>query len=673
MENINYKTILFGGDYNPEQWLFNPDITERDLELMKQANVNVATIGIFSWGLIEKEEGVYDFSFLDMIMDKLAQNNIGAILATPSAAMPNWLAKKYPDVLRTDENNIKKQQPMRSDYCPISPIYREKVRAVNTKLAERYANHPALTMWHISNEYYGGCHCARCADTFREYLKKRYDNNLELLNQKLWTAFWSNTYSSWDEIDPPAPSGRSYKSGLYLEWKRFVTDITIDFFNNEAEVLRRKTPNIPITTNFHGDLSDIDYWRFKDYVDVISWDIYPKWHSRDDSATSDEAAFIYDICRSMKKSPFLIMENTPGAISSPFINKAKAPGMNELSALHAVAHGANMIGFFQWRKSLGGFEKMHGAVIDHSGRADTRIYKEVQKLGHKLSELADICETNVSSDTAVIYDWECRWTLDNIYGYNGSDKKYKEVCLKHCSYFYKHGISVDVINQMCDFSKYKIVIAPMLYLCHGETIDRLKDFVSNGGILVSTYISGICDDYDLCYFGGFPGGDLKELFGIWAEETYVLNENETQTVKVNEKTYSAIDFYESIHTDTAHAIAEYDSGYLINTPAATENDYGKGKAFYIGFRDDGSFIGALYDKITQNISKYTLPNGIRISKRSNNKDTYIFIQNFNEHETTVSLPNNYAESDTSDSKQKISLSAYETTIIKKRSKTDERI
>lgn len=635
------------------------------MRLMKKTGCNFMSVGIFSWAVIEKEENSFDFSFLDRIMDTLHQNGIGAVLATPSAAMPNWLYKKYPEVLRTDEHYVRKTQAMRADNCKTSVIFREKVHKINEMLAKRYKNHPALKMWHVSNEYHDICYCEYCRKAFRDWLRKKYNNDLDLLNKKLWNNFWSASYSSWDEIEPPIEGGRHCGSGLYLEWRRWQTVQTIDFFRNEAEPLRRITPSVPITTNFHGDLSDVDYRLFKDEVDVISWDIYPQWHSGDDIYTSSEASFVYDLCRSIKDKPFLIMENTPSAMSIPSINKAKKPGMNILSSMHTIGHGADMIGFFQWRKGLGGYEKMHGAIVDHSGRDDTRIFKEVEKLGGLISQMGEICGSKTKSEAAIIYDWECRWTLDKVYAYNAADKKYKETCIKHYDYFCRHGISVDVIGQTQYFSQYKIIVAPMLYLCRSDTIKRLEEYVRNGGILVMTYISGICDEHDLCYYGGYPGGDLKKVFGIWAEETDVLLPEETNAVIYDGKTYTAKDYCEIIHADTAKPLAYFGSGWYKDMPAVTENNYGSGKAFYIGFRDSEDFIEDFYNKITADIKRLDPPEGVRMSERYSDDSQYLFIQNFNTTAAAVNIPKGFVTIDGKSVPETYELKGYETMVLKK--------
>lgn len=633
------SAFLLGGDYSPEQWQDYPEILEKDITLMKQSGCNFMTLGMFSWSVLEKEEGIYNFSFLDEAIERLYKNGIKVVLGTPSAAMPYWLAQKYPEATRVDENFMQEQCVPRALFCPSSPIYREKVRSINEQLAQRYGNHPAVILWHISNEYQGiGCYCENCQNRFREWLKKKYDNDLDLLNKTLWNTFWSGNFSKWDEVTIPTPRSRTYKTGLYLEWKRFITDIYIDFMHEEMRPIKQYSPDVPITTNFHGKFFDLDYHKFKDEVDIISWDIYPKWHCNDVEEEAVFAGFTYDMCRSFHDKPFYIMENTPGNANFEIPNTIKRPGMNILTSVQAIGHGADMIGYFQWRQSRGGYEKTHSAIVDHSGRDDTRIYKEICTLGRLLSDNKEICGTSQQADIAIIYDWETCWTLDNIIAFSGTDKKYLETCLKHYSYFRRNSINVDVISQDTDISKYKIIIAPMLYLMKHSAIERFAKYVKTGGTLVSTYITGVVDENDMCYLGGFPGNKLKEVFGIWVEETDSLNSGVSVKVSADGKVYDAVDYCEYIHSTTADAIAFFESDYFKGMPAALCNRYGDGTAYYIGFRDNGEYLNHFYDEITREFEHYSPADGVFANTRFSDDAEYLLLQNFNVNSISVKIP-----------------------------------
>ena len=464
MKKVNY--MLHGADYNPEQWIETKEIWDEDMRLMKKAGVNAVSLGIFSWAELEVSEGEYDFSFMDEIMEKLRENDIKVILATPSGARPVWLSKKYPEVLRVNEDRVRILHSKRHNHCYTSPVYREKTANINRLLAERYKDNPALIGWHISNEYGGECHCELCQKAFRKWLKEKYENDIEKLNHEWWTRFWSHRFSDWDEIESPSVSiGETTIGGLTLDWKRFVTAQTVDFMKNEMKPLREITPNIPITTNMMPLYDGLDYKKFAKEIDMISWDCYPDWHGDEgDIWVGASNAFAADFHRSLKDQSFWLMESTPSIVNWRQVNILKKPGMNKLASLQNVAHGADSVQYFQWRKGRGCSEKFHGAVIDHYGKEDTRVFCDVAEVGESLKKLSEIVRSDVNSEAAILYDTENKWALDAIDGFKRGDKKYGETCIKHYYTFYKLGISMDVITLDQDFSKYKLLIIPMLYM-----------------------------------------------------------------------------------------------------------------------------------------------------------------------------------------------------------------
>ena len=365
---------------------------------------------------MEPREGEFHFDWLDKIFDDVDKMGGNVILATPSGARPAWLSAAYPEVLRTTEKQEKLAHGGRHNHCFSSPIYRQKVAIINRKLAERYGQHPALYMWHISNEYGGDCHCAYCQENFRSWLKAKY-GTLAALNAAWWGAFWSHTYTDWTQISSPSSLGETMVHGMNVHWKRFGTDQTIDFYEHEIKEIRVLTPDVPITTNFMGDGDDLipfqslDYGKFAAHVDVISWDCYPAWHN-DWGSTADLAAkvgFINDQYRALKQQPFLIMESTPSLVNWHPVNKAKRPGRHLLSSMQFLAHGSDSVMYFQWRKSRGSSEKVHGAVVDHDGRTENRVFKDVTAVGDALDRLANLKGSNKTGRVAIIYDWDNDW------------------------------------------------------------------------------------------------------------------------------------------------------------------------------------------------------------------------------------------------------------------------
>ena len=516
--------FLHGGDYNPDQW--PAEVWEEDMRLMKLAHCNAMSVDIFAWARLEPAEGQFDFDWLDRVMDMISENGGVAVLATPSGARPAWLARQYPEVLRVRADRQRNLFGGRHNHCLTSPVYREKVRIVNSKLAERYADHPALAVWHLSNEYSGDCHCELCRAAFIEWLKAKY-GTLEALNHAWWSAFWSHTYTAWDLIEPPSPIGEMSVHGLNLDWKRFVTDQTTDFMRHEIAALREFTPDVPVTTNMMGTFPGLNYWKMAPHLDIISWDSYPMWHKDDDVALAADVAFVHDINRCLKGGkPFMLMESVPSATNWVQSAKVKRPGMHALSSLQAVAHGSDTVQYFQWRKSRGSSEKFHGAVVDHVGHEHTRVFRDVADLGVKLEKLRDVVGTTVRPDVAIIYDWENLWAMNDAQGPRRGDKGYLDVCKRHYRAFWERGIPVDVIDMEQDLSRYKLVIAPMLYMVRPGVDERIAAFTAAGGTFVATYWSGIVDENDLVFLGGWPGGKLREVLGIWDEEIDALYEND---------------------------------------------------------------------------------------------------------------------------------------------------
>ena len=650
MKNIynNEKRLLHGGDYNPDQWLDYPDILKDDLRLMKLANVNTMTVGIFAWSALEPTEGNYNFEWLDKIIDDVYNQGGRVILATPSGARPAWLSEKYPEVLRTNDRREKMLHGGRHNHCFSSPIYREKTQKMNYKLAERYGNHPALIMWHVSNEYSGDCHCELCQENFRDWLKNKY-KTIENVNKAWWGPFWSHTYTDWSQIESPSSIGENAVHGLNLDWKRFVTDQTIDFYENEAKPLRELTPNVPITTNFMADTDDLipfqslNYEKFSKHVDILSWDCYPAWHN-DWETTKDLATkvgFINDLYRSLKQQPFLIMECTPSGVNWHNVNKAKRPGMHTLASMQLLAHGSDSVLYFQWRKSRGSSEKFHGAVVDHDNSEENRVFKEVSQVGEILDKIKEIKGSMKQSKVAIIYDWENDWALKDAQGFGKESRRYPQTLQSHYKYFWDKNISVDVVTPQQDLSKYSLVVAPMMYMMTEETMDRFRDYVKNGGVLVGSYLSGLVNETDLTYLGGWPK-TLQEIYGIDVKEIDTLYPKDRNSIKFGNESFEVVDYCTIIEAKEAEVLAKYEEDFYKNTPAITKNNLEKGKAYFIGARTNQEFLSKFYDKIVKDldineVEDFISECGISIQIRENEDAKYYFVMNFTEEEKNIEI------------------------------------
>jgi beta-galactosidase len=646
---INPKAPVFlhGGDYNPDQW--TPEFWEADMRLMKASHCNAMSVGIFAWSALEPAEGQFEFGWLDRVMDMVAENDGYVVLATPSGARPNWLARSYPEVLRVRRDRQRNLFGQRHNHCLTSPVYREKTALINGKLAERYKDHPALILWHLSNEYSGECHCDMCRAAFRGWLQDKY-GALDALNAAWWTSFWSHTYTDWGQVDPPSEIGETSVHGLNLDWKRFITHQTTDFMLNEIAALREHTPDMPVTTNFMGTFPGLNYWKMAPHLDVISWDSYPTWHSGDDVDQAAGVAFVHDINRSFKGGqPFMLMESVPSATNWVEAAKVKRPGMHALSSLQAVAHGSDTVQYFQWRKSRGSSEKFHGAVVDHVGTENTRVFRDVADLGQKLEKLAEVVGSTVRPDVAIIYDWENSWAMNDAQGPRRGDKGYLDACKRHYRAFWNRGIPVDIIDMDQDFSRYKLLVAPMLYMVRPGVDERIAEFVSQGGTLVLTYWSGIVDENDLVFLGGWPGGKLCEVSGIWAEEIDALYAGDSNTIAVTPEnglglsgTYTARDYCDLIHAEETEVLATYQEDFYAGRPALTVNAYGEGQAYYITSNNDDRFLGDFYGGLADKLSllkslDIPLPSGVSAQLRTDGEKAYIFVMNFNATPTPLNV------------------------------------
>ena len=641
--------LIHGGDYNPDQWLDTPEILSEDLRLMKLAGINSATVAIFAWSALEPREGEFHLDWLEEIVDNLYKNGIYTVLATPSGARPAWLDLAYPEACRTESNGDKRTHGVRQNHCMTSPVFREKVARIDRVLAERFANHPGVKMWHISNEFGGFCYCEKCKQKFRSFLREKYHNDIKELNHEWWTAFWSHTFDDFDQIDPPGPLGENCVHGLNIDWMRFTTWNTCDFLDSEAAVLRQYAPNIPITTNLMGTYRYLNYFEVAKHIDVVSWDAYPQFHnpSISDADTALDVGFKHDLMRSLLRRPFMLMESTPSCVNWTNINKMKRPGMHRLASLQAVAHGADTVQYFQWRKSRGASEKFHGAVVDHEGSENTRVFREVAALGKDLAKLDEIIGTDTPTEVGIVYDWENEWAIADFQGFK-RERKYEETVRNFYRAFFSHARNIDFVTREGDFSRYKLLVAPMLYMTSEKTAELLEKYVREGGTLICTYMTGYVNENDLVHLGGFPGGFLRKVFGIWAEEMDVLYDSERMQNEYAENelglsgTFESCDFCEVIHPEGAQVVARYTQEYYAGTPCITVNSYGKGKAYFIGTRqsveETEKIVNAIAAKAgVKKILDAELPSDVKVLSRTDGVYEYVFVMNYATENRAVTL------------------------------------
>lgn len=639
MPELKLPFFGHGGDYNPDQWRDRPDILEEDIRLMKLAGCNLMSVGIFAWSALEPEEGRFDFDWLEDVLDRFAENGISAFLATPSGARPAWMSERYPEVLRVREDGQRNLHGGRHNHCFTSPVYREFVRRINAALAGRFGHHPAVVGWHVSNEYGGACHCELCQEAFRAFLKEAY-GSLDALNRAWWTGFWSKTYTDWRQLHSPSRFGEATLHGLNLSWKRFVTHQTVDFMRAEVAPLRAVAPNLPVTTNLMTLYDGLDPFRFASVVDFASYDSYPRWGA-DDASEAALAAMNYDIMRCILHRPFALMESTPSQVNWQDVCKLKKPGMHLLSSLHAVAHGADTVQYFQWRKSRGASEKFHGAVVDHAGHEHTRTFRDVAEVGRTLPKLAGMLGAPTPARAALVFDWENRWALEDSQGPR-REKHYEDTVLEHYRALRRCGVDVDVIEEGADLSGYALVAAPMLYMVKPGVAEALESFVRGGGTFVATCHTGCVDRDDLCFLGGFPG-PLRRLLGVWIEETDALYDGETNGIRAEDgQTYACSTLCDLVHAETARVTGTYAADFYAGTPAVTVNAFGAGRAHYIATRPGLDFLTAFYRRRLAEAGVEPLcadlPDGVEVSSRASASGRYLFAMNFSGKPARIRLP-----------------------------------
>ena len=582
--------FLYGGDYNPEQW--PEDTWANDIQVFKQAHLNSATINVFSWALLEQREGEYDFSKLDKIVKELSDANFDIVLATATAAMPAWMFKKYPDVARVDYQGRRHVFGQRHNFCSNSKNYQVLASKLVKKIVSRYYKNPHIKVWHVNNEYGGNCYCDNCQNTFRDWLKYKY-KNLETLNKAWYMNVWSHRIYDWDEIVVPNELGDAWGaegtetivSALSLDYLRFQSESLLKLFKMEKAIIKKYDPVALVTTNFHALPNKLlDYQKWAKEQDIISYDSYPSYNM-----PTYQSAFLYDLMRSLKHQPFMLMESTPAQVNWQPYSPLKRPGQMAATELQAVAHGADTVQFFQLKQAIGGSEKFHSAVISHSQRTDTRVFKEVTELGEKLEKTGStILGSKTKAKVGIVFDWNNFWSYEYIDGIT-QDLDYVESILDYYKQFYKRNIPTDIISVDDDFSQYDLVVAPVLYMIKSGLAEKIDQYVKRGGNFVASYLSGIVNENDSVYLGGYPG-PLKDVLGIWVEESDAVIPGQKITVSLDSNNYQANLICDLLHLEGAHALGNYNSEFYKETPAVSENKWGKGTSWYIGTQLDLSLI-----------------------------------------------------------------------------------
>ena len=630
------KKMLYGGDYNPEQW--DEAVWEEDMRMFRLAGSDCVTLNVFSWAALQSDEVTYHFERLDKIMELVRKNNLKVVMATSTAAHPAWMAKKYPEVLRTEFNGMKRKFGSRHNSCPNSPVYQKYSVALARKLAERYGTYDNIVTWHISNEYGGECYCENCEKAFRVWLKEKY-GSIEALNKAWNTSFWGHTFYDWDEIVVPNlqsehfAQNRTTFQGISLDYRRFNSDSILHNYLGEYEAVKAVTPHIPVTTNLMGFYKALDYQKWAGYMDVVSWDNYP-----DPTDPPALVAMRHDLMRGLKQgAPFMLMEQTPSVTNWQSYNLLKRPGDMRLISYQAVAHGADTVMFFQMRRSIGACEKFHGAVIDHVGTENTRVFREVSQLGEELKQLGDTTlDSRTPSKAAMLVDWDNWWALEYSAG-PSCDLKYMDELANYYTALYDNNISVDIISAQDPLDDYKVVIAPVMYMTKPGADEKIRKFVSEGGTFVTTFLSGLVDEHDLVITGGYPG-KLRDILGIWVEETDALPSYMKNSFSWNGKDYDCGLICDIMHMENAQALACYDKDFYEGTPVLSKNEFGTGHAYYVATRAGQDFYADFLNKVLkeQGVEPVFKPcKGVEITLRRKEETNFLFFLNHNPRESVL--------------------------------------
>ena len=615
--------LRYGGDYNPEQW---PEhVWAEDVELMRRAGVNTATVGVFSWARIEPRPGERDFGWLDRVLDLLHDGGIDVFLATPTASPPPWLGHRYPETLPVDFDGRRLSYGSRNQFCPSSPVYREHALSLVSELAQRYADHPAVVLWHVGNELGQVCHCDVTAGHFRSWLRTRY-GSLDELNDAWHTTFWSQGYGSWDEVIPPRLAPYLINPGQRLDFARFCSDALLECFLAERDVLRRFAPDVPVTTNFMGLQAPLDYWGLARHEDVVSHDWYvdpfdPTGHVM--------SALSFDLMRSLAGGPWVLMEQAASAVNWRHRNPPKPAGQLRAQSVQAVARGADAVCFFQWRASRGGAEKYHSGMVPHAG-PDSRVFREVTSLGADLRALEPVAGTSVTASVAVVLDWESWWAVQ-LDAHPSGDFDLLGRVRDFYEPLFELGVTVDFAHPSADLSAYRLVVVPNLYLVRDPA--PLLSFVSGGGTMVMGFFSGVVDASDRVLLGGYPA-PFREVLGLRIEEVVPLGPDEVlKCTSPSLGEFTADFWYDDLRAEGAEVVASSVDG----VPVVLRNSYGAGTAWYVGTRPSADALRLLLSRVLAESGVQPVlpvPCGVEVVRRGE----VLFLVNHGVAEVSVDVP-----------------------------------
>ncbi|WP_339131921.1 beta-galactosidase [Streptomyces sp. f51] len=622
--------ILFGGDYNPEQW---PEETwHEDVRLMKEARVNSVTLGVFSWARIEPRPGAREFGWLDRLMDLMHEHGVGVVLATPTSSPPPWMGRLHPETLPRDEEGRTEWWGSRQHFSHSSAVYRRCAAAITEDLAARYASHPALTLWHINNEYCTFDYGDEAAAAFRHWLRNRY-GTLEALNTAWGTAFWGQGYDGWHEILPPRHAHYLKNPAQVLDFRRFTSDMLLECYVAERDIVRRHSPGIPVTSNFMPMWVGQDAWRWAGEEDVVSVDLYPDPR---DPLGAQHGALVQDMTRSQAAGgPWMLMEQAAGAVNWRGVNHPKPRGLNRLWSLQAVARGADAVCYFQWRQSRQGAEKFHSGMIGHAGEQG-RGFREIKRIGSELALLAPrVAGTRVAADIAVLHDWNSWWAAEQDGRLSAEIDCAGLVRAWHRALWEAH-LTTAFAHPEHDLSAYRMVVVPQLYLLTDTAIENLLAHARAGGTLVCGFLTGVADEDDRVRPGGMDER-LRELFGIRTlHEWWPLEAGE----QVACDGFTGTLWSEEIDPDPAAAVeARYRGGELDGMPAVLR----RGTVRYLSTLPEPAALRALLAEAADGAGVRPVLDGLPDGVEAVRRGELLFLLNHGRDPVTVEVPGSHRD------------------------------